>query len=97
MNVGRQRDVADAVEHAEKVVDGRKFDQTIAEFSALQHFGFKHDLAVRRGKDKALADGDFAAGPHERMPAVVAQPVRSACTSMRPVGFSFSRRRVRRA
>ncbi len=46
--------------------------QPVAEFSALQHFGFERNLAVRGGKDKAFTDGDFAAGAHQRVPPVVA-------------------------
>jgi hypothetical protein len=69
--------VADAVEDSEEVAsisvfDRRELEQAITEFSAFEDFRFNDDLAVGRGKDKALADGYFTAGPDEGAPEVVA-------------------------
>ena len=73
MDVRRQRNVADGVEYGEEVVNRRELEQALAELATLEDFGFKRDRAVRRGKDEALADGDFAAGTNESAPAVVAR------------------------
>ena len=50
-DVGRQRDVADAVERGEEVIDRVEAQQALAEEAALQHLGFESDGAVGRGKD----------------------------------------------
>ena len=96
MDVGRKRHVADAFEDGEEIIDRREFEQPVAELAALKHFGFEHDRPS-------------GAGNTSRSPMATFRPGRtSACqrfspagsvsmTSMRPVGFSFSRRSVRLA
>jgi hypothetical protein len=71
-DVGRQRDVADAVERGEKIIDRLETQQALAELAALQHLGFERDGAVGRGKDENLADGDFPSRTDEGAPEVFA-------------------------
>ncbi len=47
VNIRRQRDVADAIENGEEVVDRGELKQALAELAALEHFRFEHDLARR--------------------------------------------------
>jgi hypothetical protein len=75
MDVGRQGNVADAVEDGEEVDAGRigdrsEFEEALAEGAALKDFGFEEDFARGRGEDEALADGNLAAGTHEGAPLV---------------------------
>ncbi len=82
MDVGRQRDVADLVEHGEEVIcrvrEWRELEKTLAELAALDDFGFERNCAVWRREDQALADGDFAAGANESAPAILRRRVQSA-------------------
>ena len=64
--------MADAIEDGEEVVNRGELEQALAELAALKDFGFERDCAGRRGKDEALADGDFAAGTNESAPAIFA-------------------------
>ena len=45
MNVGRQRDVADAIEGGEEIVHRLELKKAVAELAALQDFGFQFDGA----------------------------------------------------
>ena len=105
MDVGRERSVTDLVEDGEEVIllgiwDRSEFEQAFAVFTALENFGFERDGAGGRGEDEPLADGNFAAGTDEGAPEVRADLFQNrlfSMTSIWPVGFSFSRTRVRRA
>jgi len=69
-DVGRERDVADAIQSSEKVGgsgDRLEADAALAEFGAAQDFGLKLILFA---EEKALADADFAAGANQAFPIV---------------------------
>ncbi len=72
MNVGRQRDVADAIESREEIFHRFELKQPVAELAALEDFGFQFDGAGRRWKDENFADGDFSSRADESVPAIVA-------------------------
>jgi hypothetical protein len=72
MDVRRQWRVANRVEHSEEVVNRSEFKKALAELATLEDFGFERDVAVGCGEDKALADGNFAAGTDEGAAAIVA-------------------------
>ena len=73
MDVGRQWDVADAVEHGEEVVDWRRTRAVARRTGRARGLRLRARWRHRRrGKDEALADGDLAAGTDEGAPAVVA-------------------------
>jgi hypothetical protein len=67
-DIGRQRHVANPLQHAKEIVDRLEAQQPLAKLPSLQHLGFEHDLAFCRRKDKPLADSDFSPWPHQRAP-----------------------------
>ncbi len=69
-DVGRERDVADAIEGREKIIHalgGLKTDVALAELSARQDFSLEFNLIA---EEKAFADSDFAAGANQALPIV---------------------------
>ena len=74
-DVGRERDVADAIEHGEKVIvilEEVKANVALAEFSAcedlgLQFIGVQFILIAEK---EAFADSDLAAGTNQALPVV---------------------------
>ena len=71
VNVGRQRDVADAIEGSVEIVDRLEAEEAVAVLAAFEDFGLEFDGAGWRGEHENLADGDFASGTDERAPAVI--------------------------
>jgi hypothetical protein len=75
-DVGREGHVTDAVEDGEEVgilvIYRGELEQALTELAAFEDLGFEEDFAGERGKDQALADGNFAAGTDEGAPEVVA-------------------------
>jgi hypothetical protein len=69
-DVGRERDVPDAIEVGKKiiVIFGRfETEVALAELSARQDLGLEFILIA---KEKAFADSDFAAGANQALPIV---------------------------
>jgi hypothetical protein len=69
-DVGRERDVADAIEGGKEVIvilEGLKADIPPAELCARQDLGLQFILVA---KEKAFADSDFAAGANQALPFV---------------------------
>jgi hypothetical protein len=74
-DVGRERDVADAIESGEEIVHaldhavngGLKADKAFAELGAGQDFGLQF---VLRSEEEAFTDSDFAAGANQAFPIV---------------------------
>jgi hypothetical protein len=66
-NVRRERDVADAVEDWEEILNGLKANAALAEFSAGEDFGLQFILPAEK---QAFADADLAAGPNQAFPIV---------------------------
>src|SRR5579875_432364 len=73
MDIGRQRNVPDAVANGEDIPDRRKLNEALAVATAIEHLGFENNLAVRSRKNQPLPDGDLAARPHERAPFIFAR------------------------
>ena len=74
-DVGRERDVADAIECGEKIIvilEGLKADNALAELSARQNLGLKFSglRFVLLAEEEAFADADFAAGTNQALPVV---------------------------
>ena len=65
--------MTDAVEDFEEVAGGLEAQQSIAEWAAIEDFGFENGFAGECGKDEALTDGDLATGADERAPVVLAR------------------------
>src|SRR6266702_3550252 len=70
-NVRRQRHMADEVQDGEEIVYWSKSQQTLAEFAAVEHFGFEFDGTATRGEGEPFANSYFLSGLHERTPGVV--------------------------
>ena len=66
-DVGRERDVSQLFEDAEKVFHGLKADAALAEPGAGDHFGLQD---IRLAEEKALSHPDFTAGAHQALPFV---------------------------
>ncbi len=73
-DVGRERDVADAIEGGEESVhalNGLKADAALAEFGAGQDLGLKFfEIAIVLAEEQSLADAYFAAGANQAFPIV---------------------------
>ncbi len=74
-DVGRERDVADAIEHGEKVIvilEEVKANVALAEFSACEDLGlqFIGVQFILIAEEEAFADSDLAAGTNQALPVV---------------------------
>lgn len=73
-DVGRERDVADAIEGGEEVVhalNGLKADAALAEFGAGQDIGLKFsEIAIVLAEEQSFTDAYFAAGANQAFPIV---------------------------
>ena len=58
--------MSDLVENGEEVTSGLEAQQSIAEWAAIEDFGFENGFAGECGKDEALTDGDLATGAEQR-------------------------------
>jgi hypothetical protein len=68
-DVGRERDVADAIERGEEIIfiPGLKADVAFAELSAREDLGLQFILIA---EEEAFADSNFAAGANQALPIV---------------------------
>ena len=72
-DVRRQGNVADAVENGEEILHRIEAQHPCAEFAALDDLGPQRDLAVRRGENQNLTEGDFPARPDQCAPEIFAR------------------------
>ena len=68
MNVGRQRDMADAVEDREEIIHGSESSRRSPKWPRSSTSASRAISPVRGRENKTLADGDFAAGAHQGVP-----------------------------
>ncbi len=66
-DVGRERDVADAIEGGEEICDRLEADAALAKFCARQNFGLQFVMVA---EEEVLAYADFAAGTDEAFPVI---------------------------
>ena len=98
MNVRRQRNMPDALQRSVKVLNRLEAQQSVSELSALDDLSLQlNRRPAGLGNTSISPIATLRPGRTSACQLVLRQPGSVSITSIRPVGFSFSRRSVRRA